>query len=217
MKSIKVLSTKQLSSEQQQKLDDAMFDLEMYDAISIKQLPYENSDEVENAIITSQNAAQSIIDGNTQIKQVFCVGQKTASLLKSQNYNVVRIAENALVLAKCIVKNYKNDDFTFFCGNIRRDELPNVLTENSISFNEQVVYETSLKSQKFNKSFDAVLFFSPSAVQSYVQDNSLTNSLAFCIGNTTAEEAKLHCSEVVVATSPTIEDAITALVEHFKS
>lgn len=212
-----ILSTKKLSSEQLELFKNTQINIETYNAISIEKLTFKFDIQIENVIVTSQNAAKIIIETNTQIKNVFCVGKKTAQLFLNNGYNVVKTAENASELANFIIKSYKNDDFTFFCGNIRRDELPDLLKENAINLSEKIVYKTTLNSQKFNKNFDAVLFFSPSGIQSYIQENVLNNSVAFCIGNTTANEAKKHTSNVVVAEQSTVEDTIATAIRYFKS
>jgi len=37
------------------------------------------------------------------------------------------------------------------------------------------------------KRFDGILFFSPSAVESYLKSNTIKDEMCFCIGETTAE------------------------------
>ena len=217
MKRVKVLSTKKLSSEQLELFKNTQINIETYNAISIEKLAFKHVGQIENGIITSQNAAKIIIETNTQIKNVFCVGEKTSQLFLKNGYNVVKASKKASDLANFVIKSHKNDDFTFFCGNIRRDELPDLLKENANNFMEKILYKTSLNPQKFNKNFDAILFFSPSGIQSYIQENVLNNSVAFCIGNTTANEAKKHTSKVIVADESTTEDTIATAIRYFKS
>jgi uroporphyrinogen-III synthase len=78
------------------------------------------------------------------------------------------------------------------------------------------VYNTTLNFRKFKSDFEGALFFSPSGVSSYIQENSLENSVAFCIGNTTANEAKKYTSDIVVGTQATIESTIDELNGYFK-
>lgn len=217
MKSINVLSTKKLSSEQLRLFDNSQISIDAYSAISIEKLPFIATNQVENAIVTSQNSAQIIIDAGIQVNNVFCVGKKTSKLILKNSINVVKTASNAADLANFIVKKHKNDSFVFFCGNIRRDELPNILTKNEIDFTEKLIYKTSSNFQKINKNFDGILFFSPSGVQSYIQENSLTNSVVFCIGKTTASEVRKHTSNIVVAQQSTVENTITTAIDYFKS
>ena len=89
MKRVKVLSTKKLSSEQLELFKNTQINIETYNAISIEKLAFKHVGQIENGIITSQNAAKIIIETNTQIKNVFCVGEKTSQLFLKNGYNVV--------------------------------------------------------------------------------------------------------------------------------
>ena len=82
-----VLSTKKLSTNQKELLLNAGLSLVEYDAIKIEfqSLPALIS-SVENAIITSKNAAKVVIKEKLQIKNCFCVGDKTAALLENNGY-----------------------------------------------------------------------------------------------------------------------------------
>lgn len=216
MRSYKVLSTKKLTPSQREIISNTTINIVEYDAISIEKLPFTNELFAENAIVTSQNTARILIASKAQLKNVFCVGKKTAALLIENRYNVVKISKNASELASFIVEKHKKDSFMFFCGDKRREELPGALTENRINFTEEILYKTTLSLQGFEAKFDAVLFFSPSGVDSYIQENSLENSVAFCIGNTTANEAKKYTSDIVVSSQATIESTIDELNGYFK-
>ena len=63
--------------------------------------------------------------------------------------------------------------------------------------------------------FDAVLFYSPSGVQSFIEDNETNESIAFCIGQTTANEAKKHFSKVEMSSMPTIESVIKSVNKYY--
>lgn len=217
MRSYKVLSTKKLTPPQHELLLETNIFLQEYNAISIHKLSVKEINTIDNAIVTSQNSAKILIESKAQLKNVFCVGEKTSALFLKKGYNVVKIAKNATELADFIVKNTKKESFVFYCGNKRRDELPSVLSENKIIFTEKILYKTVLNPQKIETKFDAVLFFSPSGVESYVQQNSLENRVAFCIGKTTANEAKKYTASIVVAQQSTIENTITTAIDYFKS
>lgn len=215
MRNIKVLSTKKLSSEQQELLRGTNILVREYDSISIDVLSFKSIDIIENAIVTSQNTARILIKSEASVDKVFCVGERTASLLVENGYNVVEKAKNAAVLAEFVVKKYKNASFLFFCGNKRRDELPNILSENKVDFTEEILYNTSLNLQKFEEKFDGILFFSPSGVESYIQENSLENTVVFCIGSTTANEAMKYTSNIVVSSISSVENVIVQVKKYF--
>ncbi|MFD0964394.1 DUF559 domain-containing protein [Pseudofulvibacter geojedonensis] len=209
-----IVSTKILTQEQKRLLKN--ISLIEYDAISIERVQFNPiTKPVKNAIITSKNSAQVIIDNNIVIENVFCVGEKTKQILLDSNYSVIRVSKNALELANYLVNNFEGEEFIFFCGNKRREELPSLLSKNNISFKEVIVYETKLQAKKINETFNGVLFFSPSGVESFTLENDLKNITAFCIGNTTAQEAKEHTDSILIAKETTIESVLEIVNAFF--
>lgn len=223
-----VLSTKKLKHNQRSLLLSAQLSLVEYDAIHITFIPFEMPKNIENAIFTSQNAVISFFDKNNSpsaIKNCFCVGEKTKALLEEKGQEVVMMTEYATELADYLVENHKEDSFLFFSGNIRSDEIPTRLTENNINFKEIVVYKTILNPKKFERGFDAILFFSPSGVRSYYEANrpvrfskpDRSEAVSICIGTTTASEAKNYSQNVVISNSTTVESVIAKAVKILKN
>ena len=68
---MKILSTKSINSNQRERFNTSGIEITDYDAISINPLDFDNNIIVPNAIITSKNAAQIIINNNVFIKTVF--------------------------------------------------------------------------------------------------------------------------------------------------
>jgi uroporphyrinogen-III synthase len=214
-----VLSTKKLTEKQKELLQNAGVSLVEYNAIHIDFVFFKIPPIIENAIFTSQNAVLSIQNSEFRIQNCFCVGEKTKALLEQNDQKVVKMTDYASELADYLVKNHKNDSFHFFCGNIRSDEIPSRLKENNITFKEIEVYKTTLNPTKFERQFDAVLFFSPSGVRSYCEERSnLTDNKAIfvCIGTTTASEAKRYTENVVVSNATTVESVIAKTVKTLK-
>ena len=211
-----ILSTKKLSVAQKELLLNTGLGFVEYDAIRIEFIETSIDYTIQNAIFTSKNAVKAIQDFGMNISNCFCVGENTKKLLQEHDLNVVETAQNASDLAKTIIENYKNESFLFLCGNLRRNELPDLLKQNNVDVKEKVVYKTHLKSNKFNRQFDGILFFSPSGIQSYVSENTIGESIVFCIGNTTASEAKKHTENSIVANKPTVENVIVQAVKYFK-
>ncbi|MDT0675302.1 uroporphyrinogen-III synthase [Autumnicola musiva] len=211
-----ILSTKVLSPSQKQLILNSGIGFVEYDAIKIDFTDFEVP-SVVNAIITSKNAANAILKKNISVQNCFCVGEKTSGLLKSSGFDIAETSDYGRDLANIIIEKYSDENFTFFCGNKRRDEIPSVLKEHNIAFKEIEVYKTSLNFQQFQQEFDGVLFFSPSGVKSFIKEIKLKDSVAFCIGETTASEAKKHTENIVIATTPGIENVIVQVVKYFKS
>lgn len=213
-----LLSTKKLSTNQKQLLLNSGLGLVEYNAIQIEFIDFAKENPTfKNAIITSKNSAKAILKNNLEIEKCFCVGHQTANLLKDKGYHIAETADYGADLAETIVEHYQNKNFTFFCGNKRRDELPAILTENNIHFSEIEVYRTTLNQKIFQQEFDGLLFFSPSAVKSYTAKNEMKDSISFCIGKTTASEADKYTSKVVIANKPSIENVVVQAVKYFKT
>ncbi len=210
-----VLSTKKLLPNQKELLLHSGIGLVEYDAIAIEPVAFELEGSIKNAMATSKNSVKALVDNKVQIENCFCVGEKTKALLEANGYNVKVMTNYGKELAAIIVSEFADESFTFFCGNWRRDELPEILKENNVTFTEIEVYKTVLKPKKFERTFDGVLFFSPSGVQSFVMGNHLKNTTAFCIGSTTAEEAEKYTNKISIATKTTIENVIVQVVKYF--
>lgn len=217
-----ILSTKKLPVNQKQFLLNAGFSVIEADFIQIKNLPFELNNTNETLIFTSQNAVHAILENDAveklKSKSVFCVGLKTKALLEENGFKVEAYTGYAADLAEIIALVYSDTTYTFFSGNLRRDTLPELLTENGITFNEIEVYQTSLTPHKINSKPDGIMFFSPSAVESYLKENKIKDETCICIGTTTAEALETHnIKNIVIANQPTIENTIIQCINYYNS
>ena len=219
-KQISILSTKILLSDQKEALLNAGFSVSEANFIKIENSDFDLKGINDNLIFTSQNAAQSVLlhpkCSVLKTKNVFCVGVKTKALLEENGFNVDVYVDYASDLAEIITLIYSNESFTFFSGNLRKETLPKALKAAKVNFNEIQVYETTLAPQKIKTAVDGILFFSPSAVESYLKDNKIKNEICFCIGNTTAEALEKTTKNIIVAHQPSVEDVIEDVIEEFK-
>ena len=219
-KQINILSTKKLFQKQKQDILDANIHLIDEDFIETKIKNFELSKVNDNLIFTSQNAVQSILQhpkcNELKNKNVFSVGMKTKDLLTENGFNVIAYTGYASDLAEIISLIYSNESFTFFSGNLRRDVLPETLKENGITFNEIEVYETNITSKKITNKFDGILFFSPSAVESYLKLNTIKDEMCFCIGETTSEALEnKKVKNIIIAEKPSVENVIYEVIEYY--
>lgn len=211
-----ILSTKMLTESQRELLLNAGIAFVEYDSITTQAIPFKLEEkQVKNVIITSSNAIEAIRSSGIEVKYFFCVGQKTKTLLNQNGYQVKESADNAAALAEIIAKEYQKEVFYFFCGNIRRDELPKTLNTHNIKYKEVVVYETLANLKEFDRVFDGILFFSPSGVKSFLAANYIEDSVAFCIGNTTGDEVTTYTDNVIIANRPTVENVIVQAIKYF--
>ncbi|WP_396194995.1 uroporphyrinogen-III synthase [Flavobacterium sp.] len=216
---IRILSTKKLTDNQKQLLLSANFSVEDADFIKVANKQFTLSTINEYLIFTSQNAVESVLE-NERIAEIktrkcFCVGEKTKALLEQSGFEVIASSDYASELASIICNQYFKNSFTFFCGNLRRDILPDSLTLAQVVFEEIEVYETVLTPHKAADDLNAILFFSPSGVQSFLKTNTIRDEVCFSIGGTTAKALKDITGKVVIANMPNIESTIIKSIEFF--
>ncbi len=155
-------------------------------------------------IFTSGNAVRSVGDYMKEPPAgwtIFCIGNTTYSLAKKYfgEENIKETASTASKLAEKIIPVLKADEVIFFCGNLRRNELPDALRKKNIEVKEIIVYKTSLVPVSINKRYDAVLFFSPSAAESFFSKNSVPrNTALFVMGETTAVSIKKYSTNKII-------------------
>ena len=174
--------------------------------------------EIRNVVITSKNAVESIVTnysaGELQFKNIYCVGRRTKRLVENKIGKVTHSEKNAKALAEYLVDYIEGTEVTYFCSDIRLDELPTILAENNIKVNEVESYQTKFDSIKIDDFVEGVMFYSPSTVESFIQKNN-KEIIAFCIGETTAKVAQKHFKDVRIAKVPTVESVIELVNEHF--
>lgn len=218
---IRILSTKKLKSNQKQFLLNAGMAVVEADFIGIQNKSFTFLNMHDNLIFTSGNAVAAV-SNHPDVQEVrrkpsFCVGEKTADLLDEIGFTVQERTNSAAELAKLVISEYANESFTFFSGKQRLDELPNQLKEAEVLYNEIEVYETIATPKSIKGPVNGILFFSPSAVESYLLANEITNETCFCIGNTTAKALEKITKNVVIANQPSVDNTIIQLLNHYKS
>lgn len=217
---IRIVSTKKLSEKQKQQLLSVNFSVFDEDFICIQNKGFEIDSLNDFLIFTSQNAVESVLRNKkaTEIKtkKCFCVGEKTKALLEQNDFEVIEFSEYAAELASLICNQYSKNSFTFFCGTMRRDVLPDALQLADIKLDEVMVYETILTTHKIDFVPNGILFFSPSGVESYLQENKIDDEICFCIGNTTAECLKYVTTNRIITNQPTVESAIMKCIEYYR-
>lgn len=180
-------------------------------------------DDNDTLVFTSANAVASVKDniGRHLSFRVYCISGKTKHFVEASfpNAKIIDVAPYGNQLAEKIMASGVKK-VIFCCGNIRRDELPSMLTESNIEVEELVVYETIETPGLINQHFDAVLFFSPSAVSSFFAANQLNpDVVCFSIGTTTEATLKSYTNNnlIITADDPTQEALAIGITKHFKN
>ncbi|GFD79328.1 hypothetical protein KUL118_21900 [Tenacibaculum sp. KUL118] len=219
-KQFSIYSTKKLS-EAQKKLLPTSMNVQDSDFIKIRFnriAPKVVKEEIENVIITSKNGVEALLNSFTsdelQFKNIYCVGRRTKKLIEQRIGKVRHSERNAKKLSDYLSKELKGQEVTYFCSNLRLDTLPLILKAKGITVNEVEAYKTTYSPAKVNEKVNGVLFYSPSTVESYMEKNT-ADKIAFCIGDSTANEAKKHFKEVQIAKLPTVESVLELVNLHF--
>lgn len=210
---VNVYSTKALTNAQSDLFhDDIKVESKDFIQISTNRIkPLILKSEIKNVILTSKNAVESLITNfsaeELQFKNIYCVGRRTKRLIENKIGKVTHSENNAKKLAEYLVEYIEGTEVTYFCSNLHLDDLPNILTKNNITVNEVIAYNTKFSSTTIDEKVEGIMFYSPSTVKSYMLQNK-GNNIAFCIGETTAAEAKKHFKDVRIAKVPTVESVI---------
>lgn len=192
-------------------------------------LSVEVQQEIEQAslqavpvVFTSMNAVDAVtvfLDGHQPQWEIYSIGTATARLVKEYfgEEAIAGTANDAAALAEVIADKDYIDEVVFFCGDQRREELPGILSAHEIDVTEIVVYQTIALPHKIDKPYHGILFFSPSAVQSFFQKNKPTqDTILFAIGKTTSNEiGKYASNKIIVSDEPGKENLVHKMIEYF--
>ena len=214
-----LIVTKKLTKKQRNRFPDGDFQLIEHNFIRTKKIAFSVEKNHEVVVFTSKNGVKSVWKQQREIlenKTIICVGTKTKTFIEKKGFQVDETADYAEDLIEIMDQKYKGKTFTFFCGNIRRDTIPNYFKENQIAFEEVIVYETETHSKAISGNFDGILFFSPSSITSFLEKNELKNETCFCIGTTTAKALGNKTKNIIIASKPTVEHVIDEVIKFYK-
>lgn len=227
---IQILSTALLDGQLLQRAAERDVQL---DAVSfIKVSAIESAELVEKVIdlcyvpatvvFTSVNAVKAVSDivlAADPQWDIYCIGNATMNAVNKQfeSATVIAVANNAAELAKIIIDDGE-EEVVFFCGDQRLDTLPTTLRENDVEVFEVVVYRTEQTPKTVAKEYDAILFFSPTGVNSFFSSNKVgADVLLLAIGKTTADAIKKYTDNKVVFTeTASKESMVDYAIKYFK-
>lgn len=174
-------------------------------------------------VFTSIKAVEAVMAQLNGLPQwtIYCLGGVTKELLKTHfgEAAIAGASKNATSLAEKIIAAPKRpEEVFFFCGDQRLDELPQLLKQQNIGVQEIIAYSTRQTPHTIEKSYEAILFFSPSAVHSFFSENTIhTDVVLFAIGKTTAATIQSYvCNTIVTSEWPGQEHMIDLVIDYFK-
>jgi len=190
------------------------------DKVTIEQIQELTSKKI-TVVFTSVNAVEAVIP-NLLSKpdwDIYCMGGITREKVLSffTENSIKKTARNAANLAEKIIAANIQQQIIFFCSNHRLDNLPVLLRAYGTHFQEVVVYNTIETPHLVEDNYDAVIFFSPSAVHSFFAANTIaTDVILFAIGKTTAATIETYVSNEVIASEwPGQEQLIDQVINYY--
>ncbi len=177
------------------------------EAVPIKEFRKQKVEILQHTavIFTSRHAVDHFFQICIELKlemppemKYFCISDQTSNYL--QKYIVIRKRKIFAGLKDTkdlleIIKKHKNEKFLFPCSDIRKNDIPEFLTENGFHFTEAIMYHTvaaNLSDLK-NVYYDILAFFSPSGINSlYINfpEFKQNNTRIAAFGPTTAKAVK---------------------------
>lgn len=226
---IKILSTAPLHEDSAQILTASSLRIEVIPFIETKPLISKKDrtkielleEEKCSVIFTSSNAVNAVKDQLKKIPdwKIYCIQGKTSSAVSRfwAKEQIIGTADYGKNLGEKVVAD-KPEKVVFFCGNKRLDVIPELMQANNIEIEEVVVYETIPVPRKIGRDFHGILFFSPSAVDSFFTNNTVPeNTVLFAIGNTTKAAISAHTNNnVITADFPDKKELLNKLATFFK-
>jgi len=177
------------------------------EAVPIKEFRKQKVEILQHTavIFTSRHAVDHFFQICLELKlemppemKYFCISDQTSNYL--QKYIVIRKRKIFSGLKDTkdlleIIKKHKNEKFLFPCSDIRKNDIPEFLTDNGYHFTEAIMYHTvaaNLNDLK-NVYYDILAFFSPSGINSLLvnfPDFKQNNTRIAAFGPTTARAVK---------------------------
>lgn len=221
MRKTTILSTIKLNPAHVEIFSENNIELLQYNFIKILTLNFKLPSHNASWIFTSKNAVDAVYSSNEKVKcnkmPHYCVGEKTKLALVKNGQKVIKMCDNSIKLANFIINNDKNGKYVFCRGSIINKDFSDFFHTNKINLNEIAVYQTELVPEKINSTVDGIMFFSPSAIKSFMKKNTLNNSECFCIGKTTSTFAKNFSNKIHYCEKPSIENVIKQTINFFKN
>ncbi|ASZ14293.1 uroporphyrinogen-III synthase [Chitinophaga pendula] len=172
-----------------------------------------------NAVTAVSELLQTQSDRGTQW-QLYCLQGATLDTVWQyfDGQQVIATTAYSKELAYQLLNDKPEGPLLFFCGDQRRDELPDTLAAGGLALQEYQVYQTVATPVALPTAYQGVLFFSPSAVTSYFSMNALPPSaVCFAIGHTTAGALLPYTSadRIIVCKRPGTNEMIQTVIEYF--
>jgi uroporphyrinogen-III synthase len=212
-----IVSTRKLNSSRVDELEKSGWTFTQHDFINkIIEVPADCKKESiqKNVVLTSKSGVEAFLKVSNELNLdqagylIYCISHATQKAAIAAGLRIHASALNASSLADEILKDKNVQAVTHICSDRRRNELSEKLNGGGVRVQELVAYRTELPPVVINQPYDGILFFSPSAVDSFLSANTLKAVPCFCIGQTTGDHAKQKGYPLVYSPDAPTEDAL---------
>ncbi|MBX9733016.1 MAG: uroporphyrinogen-III synthase [Chitinophagaceae bacterium] len=219
-----IISTKKLTEQELIHARSLSQEVICFDVIQTEALPFNISHAVQfdSLAFTSVNAVTYFLADEQVLlllahKTIFSISGKTTKALLDKGFKAITTADNALQLAAKI-KQSAAVSVLHPCSSIRLNDLEKELDNSGIHYIPVPVYTTNFIDIKIDaKEYDALLFFSPSGVESFLNQNEIApNAICCCIGETTARflQTQQCNNHIIYPASPSVFDMLSLVANH---
>ena len=225
---MKILSTKQLDSvliesARAEKIEVSWVAVIRTVAVDVATKSLQSLD-FDALVFTSSSGVKFAFENKelwqlTASKPVYAISGKTRDGLIKRDIMCAGVADDAERLADVIIEAGDIKGVLHLCGNLYLDSIGRKLGNGKISYQTLVVYRTELLYPHTDVEYDALMFFSPSGVDSFFTKNEpKANAIYCCVGHTTAEHLRSQHSklDIIVAERPEPQSMIDRIIEHKK-
>jgi uroporphyrinogen-III synthase len=174
------------------------------------------------AVFTSVNSVEAVsgMGKGGSSWTIFCTGGATRGAVEEKfgEEAIAGTADTANGLAEALIRSGERREVYFFCGDQRRDQLPFTLRQSGHTVHELVVYRTRRTPHKVTRDYSGIVFFSPSAVESFFSVNKVSpEARLYAIGPTTASAIREWADNPIETVDrPDKKALILRMIEHFQ-
>jgi uroporphyrinogen-III synthase len=221
----RVVSTRVLTSPKLEELRAKGWKFTMHDFISkVIEVPTDlNAQSIhKHIVLTSITGVKAFLEITKQLQlasanyNVYCISRGTNEYAVASGLNIKSTAPHASALADMILRDVNVKEVTHVSSNLRRDELSKKLKKAGVAVHDVNAYRTEFTPITVDLSFDAIVFFSPSAVDSFLSRNPLQQVPCFCIGQTTADHSKQKgYQHTYIAEAPSEDILLQTIVNYY--
>lgn len=178
-----------------------------------------NTQNIDNKalIFTSLNAVKSFFENKTaealtKEHSIYCVGEKSEYFLEKRGFQVKQTKKNAEELSLYFKNETKAEDYLHLCSDLALETLGKTFQELERPYHKVIAYSNILTYPFYEKPYDAIAFFSPSGVRSFLKNNSLTGKNIFSIGETTTKELPKQYQEITITSTENTTNDLLNLI-----